>query len=652
MSPRLSRRSLALAAVSLLAAGPAVVVTGGAAATAGDSATQGVLSASDGGLTITFADGATLTNTQSVKIGYASWSADGSRAAFVSQHGDILTLRHDDADDIFSVASPEHQTERRDPHWVGDTNRMVWSAKSFGGHWRLESSVPSCCFEPILASPRDGRHYLNPDSGDSHRVVAQRQADDGSGNPTGTPEIGFVTGSDFIPIATDAANPALSPDGSRVAFVRGGQIWASDTSGGNLVQVTSNAAVHDNPEWSPDGGTIAFNQGPGTTTVATAAADGSQAAAPHVVTGLRGVPAYQPRRRDHVVRLAGQDRFGTAVAVARSYWGTAGDAADKRPRAGSVVLTRSDTFADALGGSALAAAKQGPLLMTAPGALHPATAAEIKRLLPPGGTVYLLGNTGALSQSVQDQIAALGHRPVRLAGADRFATSIAIANTIDPNPDMVLAATGMDFPDALTAGAAAGSHNVYGGGTSAVVVLTNHDKLPAATKAYLDAHAGSSTLYGIGRQAVAATAAYEATALWGDDRFGTAAWVNWTFFGHGHHVGLVTAMNWPDALAGGALMARFNGPLLLTTGADGSLHPETQLYGTYYSGSVHTALVFGSSGAVGDVEAAQLGGLISGPLGYDLTTNGTIPAARTVDTVRVPFDPPAATGPDDVRPAR
>ncbi|WP_197087939.1 cell wall-binding repeat-containing protein [Micromonospora sp. HK10] len=645
MPPHLTRRPVALAAVSLLVAGTAAVTAGAAPATAGHSGTAAMLSASDGGSAITFADGTTVRSTSFVRVGYAAWSPDGSLAAFVTQFGDIRTLRHDDADTGFSIAPPGQQTERRDPHWIGDSTSIVWSAKPAGDRWRLELNTPECCDnDPIQVSPSDGRHYLNPDTADSQQVVAQRQADDGAGNPTGTPEIGFVSGSGFTRIAGDAANPALSPDGSRVAFVRGGQIWVADTSGGGLVQVTSNAVAHDNPDWSPDGTTIAFNQCTGTSTVATAPADGSRATAPQVVAGLSGVPAYQPRRRDHVVRLAGADRFGTAVAASRSYWGTAGDAADKRPRAGSAVLTRSDTFADALGGSALAAAKRGPLLMTPPDRLNAATAAEIKRVLPPGGTVFLLGSTGALAQSVQDQIAALGYRPIRLAGADRFATATAIANLIDPTPDLILAATGMDFPDALTAGAAAGSR--YGGGTSAVVVLTNDGKLPPATKAYLDAHAGSGALYSIGRQAVAATAPYEATELWGDDRFGTAAKVNWTFFGRGHHVGLVTAMNWPDALAGGALMAQLNGPLLLTAGANGSLHPDAWLYGSYYGGSVHTALVFGSSAVVGDAEAAQLGGALSGPLRYDVTTNGTVtagiaPAAAT--------GPPAAVDPDSLR---
>ena len=51
-------------------------------------------------------------------------------------------------------------------------------------------------------------------------------------------------------------------------------------------------------------------------------------------------------------------------------------------------------------------------------------------------TVYLLGGTGAISDAEETQIKAMGYVVKRISGADRFATSVAIANEINPHPTM------------------------------------------------------------------------------------------------------------------------------------------------------------------------------------------------------------------------
>jgi hypothetical protein len=98
-------------------------------------------------------------------------------------------------------------------------------------------------------------------------------------------------------------------------------------------------------------------------------------------------------------RIAGANRQATAVAVSQSAFPTNGSAS-------AVVLARADVFADALAGGPLAAAKHAPLLLTSSGALDPLTKAEIQRVLAPGGAVYLLGGSGALSDAVAAAITA------------------------------------------------------------------------------------------------------------------------------------------------------------------------------------------------------------------------------------------------------
>ncbi|MFE9207397.1 cell wall-binding repeat-containing protein [Micromonospora sp. NPDC007230] len=626
----LRRRSAVCATV--LAVGATTLFGGAGTAHASHSAPKQLLTASDGTTYLTTADGRRL-SADGYRITDAAWSPDGSRAIFVTDDGSIATVRWRDSSSVYPIANPDPDSERVDPKWVGDGGRVVWAAKSTGTPWRIEQSVSAYGSDVTQRSPNDGYHYSDPDAGDGQRIVVQRQADDGAGNPTGTPEIGFLDGSTFTRITTDAANPTLAPDGKRVAFVRGGQIWSTDLSGGNPVQVTHTGGPFDDPTWSPTGQAIAYRQG---SQVGTTQADGSYIGPPVIASGLTGVPEWQSQKQDRVVRLSGSDRFGTTTAISTSHWATAGNTTDKRPRAQAVVLSRSDTFADALGGSALAAAKQGPLLMTPPNALQPAISTEMRRVLAPGGTVYLLGSPGALSTDVENKVKALGFKTVRIAGSDRFATSVAIANAIDPTPDVVLAATGMNFPDALAAGAAAGAQNLPGKGTSAVVVLTNDDKLPVATKTYLDGLPAASAVVGVGLQGHTATAPYGAVPLYGDNRFETALYTAWAFFGGETHVGLATGMNWPDALAGGALMASLDGPLILAPGTADLLGPEVEELATEFSGSLHTGLVFGSAAVVNDVQLRGLGTFLSGPTGYvalqNTTDVGQPPAASTQRT--------------------
>jgi serine/threonine protein kinase/Tol biopolymer transport system component len=55
-----------------------------------------------------------------------------------------------------------------------------------------------------------------------------------------------------------AGPPALSPDGSRVAVPRAGDVWLVDTARGGRVRFTSNPENDNFPIWSQDGMTIAF----------------------------------------------------------------------------------------------------------------------------------------------------------------------------------------------------------------------------------------------------------------------------------------------------------------------------------------------------------------------------------------------------------
>ena len=251
------------------------------------------------------------------------------------------------------------------------------------------------------------------------------------------------------------------------------------------------------------------------------------------------------------IRLGGDDRVATAIAVSMTAFPSSGTA-------GAVVVVRDDTFADGVTAAPLAVALHAPILLTAPEALDPRTESEMERVLPTGRTVFVVGGTDALSDAVANRIGADGYQVYRVAGPNRFATAADIA-TVLGNPPTVLLATGDNFADALVSGPAA----ARAGG---VVLLTDDTRMPPETAAYLAANPPRSR-YAIGDQAVAA--APDATPVRGKDRYDTSVAVAEQFWsGAGgtavSDVGVATGLNFPDALAGGAQIPP-GGPLLLTT---------------------------------------------------------------------------------------
>lgn len=246
-----------------------------------------------------------------------------------------------------------------------------------------------------------------------------------------------------------------------------------------------------------------------------------------------------------VGRVAGPDRVATALEVSRATYGDL--------QAGVVVLARADAFADGLAGGPLAAAGEGPLLLTDRDQLDARVEAEVARVLSPGGDVVLLGGTAALRTVVEERVAALGYRPVRVAGSDRYDTAVAVARRLR-DPQLVMLASGTDFPDALSAGAAAAS-------AGGAVLLTADDQLPPSTRAYLEERPRDRVAVG----GPAATADPGAEPVMGPDRYTTAVAVARRFFERPASIGISSGVAFPDALAAAADRVGRSGPLLLST---------------------------------------------------------------------------------------
>ena len=291
-------------------------------------------------------------------------------------------------------------------------------------------------------------------------------------------------------------------------------------------------------------------------------------------------------------RIAGADRVSTAVAVSASAFPAAHTAS-------AVVLARSDQFADALAGGPLAAGNHGPLLLTSSASLDTATAAEISRVLKAGGTVYMVGGTAALGPAVASAISTLGFTPVRVSGADRFGTALAIAARLG-NPSTIFEADGTGFPDALSAVPAAIAER-------GAILLTGGSTQTAATAAYLRAHPGAH--YAVGGPA--STADPSAIALVGADRYATSAAVAFAIFPATTGISVANGTSFPDALAAGPIAGAAGEPLVLVAPTGGLPEPVSAYLSTRGT-SVSATQVFGGTAAVSDAVMSEVAEALRG----------------------------------------
>ena len=193
-----------------------------------------------------------------------------------------------------------------------------------------------------------------------------------------------------------------------------------------------------------------------------------------------------------VERLSGPSRIETAVAVAGR---TTGATTAILARAGGVEGNPTSGFADTLAAGGWAAATGWPVLLTQTDVLTGST----RDYLATAGiaTVNIVGGTAAVSEAVAEELRGMGMTVNRVAGPDRAATAIAIAEARGSGSasevDRVIVVDGFS-DEAWAAGfgsaamSAAGAVTEEGGreDAPAPVVLGNTDDLPPATEAFLE----------------------------------------------------------------------------------------------------------------------------------------------------------------------
>lgn len=250
-------------------------------------------------------------------------------------------------------------------------------------------------------------------------------------------------------------------------------------------------------------------------------------------------------------RIAGADRYQTAVAISRKGWVSSD----------YVVLARGDNFADALCAGPLAKKYNAPVLFTGKYAAGQETLAEIERLK--AVSVIIVGGYGAISADVEDSLSDLDVNNIeRIYGSDRYGTSVEIAKRLGSKEAAL--ATGNAYADALSISPVAAVKGFP-------ILLTSGQSLPEAVKKHLENYKIEKTYLIGGTGVIGAGIENQVPSperLAGNDRYDTNRIILDRFAANldFNKIYLATGEGldgYADSLAGVVLAARTSSPVIL-----------------------------------------------------------------------------------------
>jgi GH25 family lysozyme M1 (1,4-beta-N-acetylmuramidase)/putative cell wall-binding protein len=257
-------------------------------------------------------------------------------------------------------------------------------------------------------------------------------------------------------------------------------------------------------------------------------------------------------------RVAGSDRFETAVATSKASFPTAGVPV-------AYVASGLD-FPDALAAAPAAAKQKGPVLLSTSVAIPQVTLNELKRVKP--ARIVVVGGEKAISASAYRQLTGLGVPVVRVGGGDRYETSRKLADYAFPSAGAAFVATGWGFADSLAAGPVAAKRGQP-------LILVDGGRLDAGTSSYLSGRSmrsltvvGGTSVITAGWASAATSAGFKVSRVGGSDRFATSALLASAEFpaNGAKNVYLASGLDFPDALVAAAAAGAASKPLMLAVG--------------------------------------------------------------------------------------
>lgn len=178
---------------------------------------------------------------------YPSWSPDGKWIAFCAPGPkspiDIWVMRADGtaAHDV----TPDRYADA-DVSWTPDSQSLLFTSFRDGRNWSLYTTpVDGGAVKQLRPGPGDF-----PSEGPDGRLVFDAYK-------TSSWQVCVRTGGVSTCLA-QGIEPALSPDGTRIAFYNNGNLWLGSASRGPATKLVAAGPYASSPAWSPEGRALAF----------------------------------------------------------------------------------------------------------------------------------------------------------------------------------------------------------------------------------------------------------------------------------------------------------------------------------------------------------------------------------------------------------
>ena len=168
-----------------------------------------------------------------------------------------------------------------------------------------------------------------------------------------------------------------------------------------------------------------------------------------------------------ITRIMGNNRYDTSAESAKT-----------RANTTNLIFAAGTNYADALYATSLAAHQNAPILLVSNEGLSQSTRKFIQSI---GNidNVTIVGGEISVNQSVKNQIENLTKKHVtRLAGVDRYESSVEVAKRVNANPAEVITTSGEVFADALVSSTVAQK-------IKAPILLVKKDVIPLKVREYM-----------------------------------------------------------------------------------------------------------------------------------------------------------------------
>jgi uncharacterized protein YjdB len=293
----------------------------------------------------------------------------------------------------------------------------------------------------------------------------------------------------------------------------------------------------------------------------------------------------------NTIRLGGADRYATSVAISQAGWkGTSSYA----------VLASGSDFPDGLSSATLAKKYNAPVLLTTKDSIPQNVLNEIKRLQV--SHIFIIGGTGVVSQAVENELNAMNITTERFGGADRYATSVQIAEKLGVTSGEIIVANGYEWSDALSAAAIAAAKGIP-------MILTDNNVLPDSVRTFIGKSSFTKT-YILGDTDLISNSVANMfpgiQRITGSNEYERNINIISTFESgiDFSNICIASGRDFPDSISGSALAAMNSSAVVLVD--DSNIQAVTSQYIKEKLFEVKNVYIFGLQGAVNDTAIQTL----------------------------------------------